>query len=132
MEDVLDVYEQPEDPDCPVVCMDESPRQLIGEVHEPLPAEPGQPERYDVLYGREGVANSFMFSAPLLGWRRVDVTERRTCVDWTHQVKRLVDVDFPDAEKIVLVMDNVNTHSLASLYRTFPPALFKCRVFLAA
>jgi len=140
MEDVLDVYERPEDPDYPLVCMDESPRQLIGEVHEPLPMEPGRPERYDVLYKREGTCNLFLFSAPLLGWRRknpilldvfsefllkqkrpVDVTERRTSLDWAEQIKRLVDVDFPDAKKIVLVMDNLNTHTPASLYKAFPP-----------
>ena len=116
MEDVLDVYERPEAPRRPLICMDESPKQLIGEVQAPLPAEPGQPERFETEYVRNGTCNLFMFTAPLEGWRRVDVTERRTAVDWAHQIKRLVDGDFPDAEKTVLVMDNLNTHRPASLY----------------
>jgi len=122
MEDVLDVYERPEDPTRPLVCMDESPKQLIGEVHAPLPIEPGQPERFETQYERNGTCNLFMFTAPLKGWRRVEVTERRTQVDWAHQIKKLVDEDFPDAEKIVLVMDNLNTHRPASLYEAFEPS----------
>jgi transposase len=122
MEDVLDVYERPKDEKRPVVCMDESPRQLIGEKRLPIAAEPGKSERYDTEYVRNGTCNLFMFTAPLLGWRRTDVTERRTRKDWAEQIKRLVDEDFPDAEKIVLIMDNLNTHTPASLYETFPPA----------
>jgi transposase len=122
MEDVLDTYERPEDLKRPLICMDESPKQLIGEVHVPLPAEPGRPERFDTEYVRNGTCNLFMFTAPLLGWRRVDVTERRTQVDWAHQIKRLVDDDFPKAEKVVLVMDNLNTHRPASLYEAFEPS----------
>ena len=102
--------------------MDESPKQLIGEVHAPLPIEPGQPERFETQYERNGTCNLFMFTAPLKGWRRVEVTERRTQVDWAHQIKKLVDEDFPDAEKIVLVMDNLNTHRPASLYEAFEPS----------
>jgi transposase len=122
MEDVLDVYERPEDPGRPLVCMDECPKQLIGEVRRPIPAQPGEPERFDTEYVRNGTCNLFMFTAPLAGWRRVEVTERRTQVDWAHQIRHLVDVDFPKAEKIVLVMDNLNTHRPASLYEAFTPA----------
>jgi len=122
MEDVLDVYERPDDSRRPLVCMDECPKQLIGEARTPLPAEPGQPERYDTEYVRNGTCNLFLFAAPLLGWRRVEVTEQRTRVDWAHQIKRLVDEDFPDADKVVLVMDNLNTHRPASLYEAFEPS----------
>lgn len=121
MEEVLDVYTQPEDEARPLVCMDESPKQLIGEVRTAIPATPGQPERYDTEYVRNGTAEIFMFSAPLLGWRRAEVTEKRTREDWAKQIKRLVDEDFPRAKKIVLVMDNLNTHTPASLYETFEP-----------
>jgi transposase len=120
MEDVLDVYERPKDERRPVVCMDA--KQLIGETRLPISMEPGKPERYDTEYVRKGTCNLFMFTAPLLGWRRTEVTERRTQKDWAEQIKRLVDEDFPEAEKIVLVMDNLNTHTPASLYKTFPPA----------
>lgn len=122
MEDVLDVYERPEDPTRPLVCMDECPKQLIGEARKPIPSEPGMPERFDTEYVRNGTCNLFMFTAPLAGWRRAEVTERRTQVDWAHQIRRLVDEDFPEAEKIVLVMDNLNTHRPASLYEAFNPA----------
>ena len=121
MEDVLDVYERPEDPKRPLVCMDECPKQLIGETRTPLPIEPGQPERFNSEYVRNGTCNLFMFNAPLLGWRRAEVTESRTMQDWAQQVRQLVEDDFPDAEKIVLVMDNLNTHRPASLYETFDP-----------
>ena len=121
MEDVLDVYERPEDPKRPLVCMDESPRQLIGEIRTPLPVEPGQSERYDSEYVRNGTCNLFMFTTPLAGWRRVEVTERRTQKDWAEQIRQLVEEDFPDADKIVLVMDNLNTHRPASLYEAFEP-----------
>ncbi len=122
MEDVLDVYERPHDSNRPLICMDECPKQLIGETRTPIPVEPGEPERFDTEYVRNGTCNLFMFTAPLEGWRRAEVTERRTQVDWAHQVKRLVDEDFPEAEKIVLVMDNLNTHRPASLYEAFEPA----------
>ena len=119
MEDVLDVYERPEDPRRPLVCMDECPKQLIGEIRTPLAMEPGQPERFDTEYVRNGTCNLFLFTAPLTGWRRVEVTERRTQKDWAEQIRRLVEEDFPDADKIVLVMDNLNTHRPASLYEAF-------------
>jgi transposase len=121
MEDVLDVYKRPQDASRPLVCMDECPRQLIGEVREPIPAQPGEPERHDSEYVRNGTCSLFMFAAPLLGWRRVEVTERRTRKDWAEQVRRLVDEDFHYAEKVVLVMDNLNTHGPASLYEAFAP-----------
>lgn len=122
MEDVLTVYSEPYDPQHPLVCMDESSKQLIGETRQPIPAEPGQPERYDYEYERNGVANLFMFSEPLRGWRHVKVTERRTKIDWASAIKDLVDVYFPEALSIRLVMDNLNTHVLASLYDAFEPA----------
>lgn len=122
MEDVLDVYKRPQDSRYPLVCMDECPKQLIGEVRVALPPEPGCSERFDTEYRRNGTCELFMFSAPLLGWRRVEVTERRTKLDWAAQVKRLVDEDFPDALRITLVMDNLNTHGPSSLYEAFSPA----------
>lgn len=122
MEDVLDVYHRPYDPACPVVCMDESSKQQIKEVRQPLPAAPGTPERYDTEYERNGVSNRFLFFEPLRGWRHIEVTDRRTAVDRAHQVRQLVDVHYPDAERITLVMDNLNTHTPASLYKAFPPA----------
>jgi transposase len=121
MEDVLDVYTRAEDEKQPLVCMDEWPRQLIGEKRIPLPMKPGEPECYDTEYVRNGVAEQFIFVAPLKGWRRVDVEDHRKREDWAKQIKKLVDEDFPDAEKIVLVMDNLNTHNIASLYETFSP-----------
>lgn len=122
MEDVLDLYMQPEEPDQPVVCFDESSKQLIGETRTPLPAEPGQPERYDTEYVRNGVRNLFMFFAPLLTWRHVKVTAQRTKLDWAHCMRELVDEYFPHATCIRVVMDNLNTHNLAALYEVFPPA----------
>jgi len=121
MEDVLDVYKRIKDTSHPLVCMDECPKQLIGETRLPIQAEPGKQERYDTEYVRNGTCNLFMFVAPLLGWRRVEVTEQRTRKDWAEQIRRLVDEDFPYAEKVVLVMDNLNTHSPASLYEAFAP-----------
>jgi hypothetical protein len=121
MEDVLDVYHRPFDPHRPLVCLDEASKQLIGEVAAPVPAEPGQPERIDYEYVRNGTANLFMISEPLIGWRHVEVTERRTAVDFAEVVRWLVEEVHPDAEKVVLVMDNLNTHKLASLYEAFPP-----------
>ena len=121
MEDVLDVYHRPFDPKRPLVCLDEASKQLIGEVAAPVPAQPGQPERIDYQYVRNGTANLFMISEPLIGWRHVEVTERRTAVDFAAVVRWLVEEVHPDAEEVVLVMDNLNTHKLASLYEAFPP-----------
>jgi hypothetical protein len=120
MEEVLDVYHGHYSPKNPLVCMDESTKQLLGETREPLPPEPGQPARYDTEYERHGTGNLFLAFAPLLNWRTVTVTERRTKLDWAHFMKDLVDVHFPEAEKITVVLDNLNTHTLASLYETFP------------
>jgi hypothetical protein len=120
MEEVLDVYQGQYSPRNPLVCMDESNKQLLGETREPLPIEPGQPVRYDTEYKRHGTGNLFLAFAPLHSWRTVTVTERRTKQDWAHFMKDLVEVHFPDAEKITLVLDNLNTHTLASLYETFP------------
>ena len=121
MEDVLDVYKRPYDPLLPVVCLDETSKQLIGETRTPICASPGQKARYDYEYKRNGVANIFMMSEPLAGQRHVRVTERRTRQDWAECVRELVDRLYPQTERIVLVMDNLNTHSIASLYKAFPP-----------
>lgn len=121
MEDVLDVYKRPHDPSYPLVCLDEATKQLIKEAHPPLPLKPGQPARYDYEYERNGTANLFMMFAPLEGWRQVKVTERHTAVDYAHVLKDLSDLHFPNAKKIVLVQDNLNTHKPASLYEAFPP-----------
>jgi len=120
MEDVLEVYERPYDPNRPVVCMDEQPTQLIEERACPLACEPGQPQRYDYEYRRNGVANHFMFFQPLGNWRRVSVRQHKTAADWAHEIARLLDCDFPHAERVVLVCDNLNTHKIASLYSVFP------------
>jgi DDE superfamily endonuclease len=121
MEDVLDVYVRPYDPKRPQVCLDEASRQLVAETRTPLPTAPGRPARADYEYVREGVCALFMLNEPLRGWREVVVTDRRTAVDWAQVIKDLVDVHFPDAERIVLVQDNLNTHTPASLYEAFPP-----------
>ena len=121
MEDVLDVYKRPYDPRRPMVCMDETSKQLIGETRVSVPAAPGRPARHDYEYVRNGVANIFMFFEPLAGQRHVKVTERRTKIDWATCVRELVDGIYPDAEQLVLVMDNLNTHTPASLYEAFPP-----------
>ena len=121
MEDILDVYKRPLDPGRPLVCLDESSKQHVKEVVNPMPVEPGKPERYDTEYERNGVSNLFMMFEPLTGWRHVEVTDRRTAIDWAHQIKFLVDVRHRDVEKIVLVEDNLNTHSPASLYKAFSP-----------
>jgi len=122
MEDVLDLYTRPYDPHYPQVCFDETSKQLIGETRTPLPAQPGQLERYDYEYVRNGVANLFMFFAPLDNWRHVKVTERRTKEDWAYCMRDLVDVHFPHAVRIRLVEDNLNTHDPAALYKVFAPA----------
>jgi DDE superfamily endonuclease len=121
MEDVLDVYVRPYDPRFPQVCMDETSKQLVGETRVPVPAAPGRPVRYDYEYERHGVSNLFLFVEPLRGWRQVTVTDRRTKTDWAHAIKDLVDGHYPDAERIVLVLDNLNTHGLGSLYEAFAP-----------
>jgi hypothetical protein len=121
MEDVLEVYHRPFDPQRPLVCLDEASKQLIGETRLPVPAQPGQPERFDYEYVRNGTANLFMISEPLLGWRTVQVTERRMAKDLAEVLRWLVEDLHPDADKVVLVMDNLNTHKLASLYEAFPP-----------
>ncbi len=121
MEDVLDVYVRPLDPKHPQVCFDESSKQQVKEVRTPLPVAPGQPARYDTEYERNGVSNLFMFFAPLLNWRHVKVTDRRTAVDWAQCMRDLVDVHFPEAERIMVVQDNLNTHTPAALYAAFPP-----------
>jgi hypothetical protein len=122
MEDVLAVYTRPHDPRFPQVCLDETHTQLLGEVRAPLPLAPEHPARHDPEYVRGGVANLFLVCEPLRGWRHVTVTARRTGVDWAHCVRELVDIHYPDAERIVLVMDQLNTHTVASLYDAFPPA----------
>jgi DDE superfamily endonuclease len=122
MEDLLDVYTRPYDPRFPQVCMDETSQQLLKEPRPSLPAAPGQPTRVDYEYERGGVANLFLFCEPLGGRRWVSVTDRRTKVDWAREIQELVDVRYPDADRIVLVMDNLNVHSPASLYEAFPPA----------
>lgn len=122
MEDVLEVYTRPYDPRHPQVCLDETSKQLVADTRDPLPAAPGQPERVDYEYERKGTANLFMIFEPLTGQRQVKVTERRTAVDFAHMIQELVDVQYPQAEKIVLVLDNLNTHTPASLYEAFAPA----------
>jgi len=121
MEDILDVYTGKYNEKRILVCMDEVPKQLIGEVRLSISASKGKAARYDTEYKRNGTCVIFMFSAPLKGWRRAEVTEKRTKIDFAHQIKKLVTVDFPNAEKIVLVMDNLNTHTMGSLYKAFPP-----------
>jgi hypothetical protein len=121
MENVLDLYHQPYDPKRPQVCMDETSKQLISEVNPPIPASPGQVERIDYEYERQGVANLFILFEPLRGWRCLKVTDRRTKQDWAFLMKELVDVHYPEAEIIRLVLDNLNTHVPSSLYETFQP-----------
>ena len=121
MEDILDVYHRPYDPHRPLVCMDEQPVQLTKETRVPRPTQPGVPARYDFEYERNGTAAIFLFTEPLKGWREVNVTERRTAVDWAQQVRHLLDLQYPHAEAVCLVMDNLNTHRIASLYEAFPP-----------
>jgi hypothetical protein len=122
MEDVLEVYHRPRDPERPVVCVDETSKQLIAETRVPIPAKPGQPARHDYEYQRNGTANLFMMFAPLEGWRHVEVTDQRTALDYAKLLKQLSDEHFPRAKKIVLVQDNLNTHKPASLYEAFAPA----------
>ena len=121
MENTLELYQRPYNPVEPVVNMDETTKQLTLEVIEPLPAEPGQPERFDTLYKRNGVATLFLFFEPLVGWREVTVAEGKTRLDWAWRVRQLLEVHYPQAHKVHLVMDNLNTHGGASLYEAFPP-----------
>ena len=122
MEDVLDVYHRPRDPACPLVCLDETSKQLIKETRVPIPARPGRPARTDYEYERNGTANIFMLFAPLEGWRHVEVTDRHAALDYAHLLREVSDRWFPDAVKIALVQDNLSTHKPASLYEAFPPA----------
>ena len=120
MEDVLDLYAEPYDPERPVVCLDETSTQLLADVREPLPAKPGRPRREDYEYQRAGTRNLFLACEPRRGWRHVAITKRRTMQDFAHQMRWLVDDAYPDIPVIRLVLDNLNTHHLASLYETFP------------
>ena len=121
MEDILEVYRRPYDPDRPLVCMDETTKQLTKETHRALPAEPGIPARFDYEYERNGVSNLFMFYEPFGVKRYVSITDRRTKIDWAFQIKELLDNHYPNVKKVVLIMDNLNTHTGASLYETFAP-----------
>ena len=122
MEDVLDVYARPFDPRFPVLCMDEASKQLVGEIRTPLPMRPGDPLRTDSEYVRNGTCNLFMFCEPLAGRRFVRVTERRTIIDWAYAVRDFIDEHYADAEQIILVMDNLNTHNPGSFYEAFEPS----------
>jgi hypothetical protein len=122
MEDVLEVYRRPYDPRRPVVCFDETSRQLLGQTRAPRPPAPGQVARHDYEYVREGTANVFLSFEPLAGWRTAAATERRTRQDWAHQIQQLLDGRYATAEKVVLILDNLNTHTPGSLYETFGPA----------
>lgn len=121
MEAVLEVYQRPYAPDCPVLCFDETTKQLVKQTIAPLPAVAGQPERIDYEYERNGTANLFMVCEPMSGWRHVEVTQQRTAIDYAHQLKAIVDDFYPHALKVTLVQDNLNTHSPASLYKAFAP-----------
>jgi hypothetical protein len=121
MEDVLTVYQRRLDPAYPVICMDETSKQLVGEARVSLPVEPGQPQREDYEYRRQGVANLFLFSEPLRGWRQVQVSERGTRADWAEAMRQLSDQHYPLAERITVVLDNLNTHGPASFYEAFTP-----------
>lgn len=120
MEDILDIYEMPYNPAVPVVCMDEKPYQLLGEARDPLPMRPGDTQKIDSEYVRNGSCSIFVFVEPLGGVRHVSVREHRTAVDWAEEIRYLVDVSYPNRDKIILVMDNLNTHALSSLYKAFP------------
>ena len=122
MEDVLDIYEMPYGPEKPVICMDEKPYQLLGEAREPLPMRLGDDRKIDSEYIREGTCSIFVFNEPLAGVRHVSVREHRTAQDWAEEIKYLVDIGYPDVDKIILVMDNLNTHAVASLYKSYLPA----------
>jgi len=121
MEDVLEVYARPYDPARPVICMDEKPYQLLDEVRQPIPMEAGKVQKVDSEYKREGTCSIFLFTEPLAGWRYAEAFERRTKIDWAQRVKWVLDHQYPNAEKVVLVMDNLNTHVISSLYEAFLP-----------
>ena len=123
MEDILDLYQQPFDPSYPVVCMDEKPYQLLDNIRAPIPMKPGKPQKQDGDYQRNGTCSIFVFTEPLAGWRYVTVCERRTKIDWANQIRDLLENHYPNTPKIRLVMDNLNTHSLSSLYEAFPPEI---------
>lgn len=120
MEDILDVYEKPYDPAFPVVCMDEKPYQLLGEFRKPLPMRPGNTQKVNSEYIRNGTASIFVFAEPMGGVRHVSVREHRTSIDWAEEIKYLTDICYPDCDRIILVMDNLNTHAISSLYKAFP------------
>ena len=122
MEDVLEVYARPHDPKAPVVCMDEKPYQLLGHARDPIPATPGHDRREDSEYMRCGTCSIFVWAEPLAGRRRLIARQQRTRIDWAHEVDHLLNVDYPDVERVVLVMDNLNTHTIGSLYEAFEPA----------
>ena len=117
----MDIYSKPYDENLPVICMDEKPYQLLGETRDPIPMKPGKVEKIDYEYERDGTCSIFMFCEPLKGWRHTDVSERRTKIDWAHQVEELLTVHYPDKEKIILLQDNLNTHTYGALYEAFPP-----------
>ena len=121
MENVLEVYQRPYNPANPMVCMDEASKQLVNETRTPIAPEPGRPKCYDYEYERKGTANIFMWTEPLAGWRKVSVTDRRTREDWAQEVRELLNEDYPEAERVTLVMDNLNTHHVSSLYEAFEP-----------
>jgi transposase len=121
MEEVLELYEEPYDPKRPVVCFDEMPYQMVAEKRTPLPQKPGRPQRYDYEYERKGMVNIFTFFEPQRGWRHLDVTDRRTAVDFAEEMRRLVDEHYPEAEKVRVVLDNLNTHTGAAFYQAFAP-----------
>jgi hypothetical protein len=122
MEDVLDLYHRPYDPEIPLICMDEKPVQLHGDSREPLPATLHHPARYDFEYTRNGTACIFLFNEPLKGWRKVTARKHRKKADWAHEVRELLETDYPNARKIILVCDNLNTHTIGAFYVAFPPA----------
>lgn len=121
MEDILDLYQQPFDESYPVICMDEKPYQLLGETRAPIPMKPGNPERQDGEYVRNGTCSIFIFTEPLAAWRHIAVCERRTRIDWANQIRELLEIHYPNTPKIRLVLDNLNTHSISSLYEAFLP-----------
>ena len=121
MEDILEIYALPYDPAIPLICMDEQPCQLLCEKLDPIPMKPGRPLRVDYEYVREGTCCIFVFTEPLQGWRHIEATRRRTKLDWAHQIDQLLTEYYPDAQRVRLVMDNLNTHTVGSLYQAFPP-----------
>ena len=121
MEDVLEVYAMPYDEEIPLICMDEQPFQFLDETREPIPMRPGSARKEDYEYVRKGTCSIFIFTEPLVGWRHVHATARRTKRDWAKQIQELLEVHYPHAKRIRLVMDNLNTHAISSLYETFPP-----------